>query len=403
MMETLVPAYIRSCEISSAADAELMTICRLLGVVTDFALVTMQNRYRGIANEGGRLLRRVEKELIRRRVVHSASEIYAIPDRDIDCADLSALSIAELEQLFRLRPRRYETRKNEGLELLTRYFETAIVNELGRRQPSDRGERLMIDYCRIVNRLELENVGFILRLPIGEAESDKHGNIASAEELATLIAIHAGYRTLNERERLVNYVDMAVEMLRNTSDTQSLACLASVLLDFDRQNKVKCPDWVNGVLRDSINSWIETPLVDATKMVIPMLTLEMLDSDYSLGVKARRIVNRCYNNCLAGEHTLDELYTAVVCSTYVTRFSPRSMALCWNSFCDGINDGLSSLQICRLLESAMEMEDFVTINQSIKQRLLLILSLKAKSCDPVAVAFLDKVMAHPHRNVSLAV
>ncbi|MDE5751560.1 MAG: hypothetical protein K2H88_02865, partial [Duncaniella sp.] len=83
MMETLVPAYIRSCEISSAADAELMTICRLLGVVTDFALVTMQNRYRGIATEGGRLLRRVEKELIRRRVVHSASEIYAIPDRDV--------------------------------------------------------------------------------------------------------------------------------------------------------------------------------------------------------------------------------------------------------------------------------------------------------------------------------
>lgn len=403
MMETLVPAYIRSCEISSAADAELMTICRLLGVVTDFALVTMQNRYRGIATEGGRLLRRVEKELIRRRVVHSASEIYAIPDRDVDCADLSVLSIAELEQLFRLRPRRYETRKNEGLELLTRYFETAIVNELGRRQPSDRGERLMIDYCRIVNRLELENVGFILRLPIGEAESDKYGNIASAEELATLIAIHAGYRTLNERERLVNYVDMAVEMLCNTSDTQSLACLASVLLDLDRQNKAKCPDRVNGVLRDSISSWIETPLVDATKMVIPMLTLEMLDSDYSLGVKARKIVNRCYNNCLAGEHTLDELYTAVVCSTYVTRFSPRRMALCWNSFCDGINDGLSSLQICRLLESAMEMEDFVTINQSIKQRLLLLLSLKAKSCDPVAVAFLDKVMAHPHRNVSLAV
>lgn len=402
-METLVPAYIRSCEISSAADAELMTICRLFGVVTDFALVTMQNRYRGIATEGGRLLRRVEKELIRRRVVHSASEIYAIPDRDVDCADLSVLSIAELEQLFRLRPRRYETRKNEGLELLTRYFETAIVNELGRRQPSDRGERLMIDYCRIVNRLELENVGFILRLPIGEAESDKYGNIASAEELATLIAIHAGYRTLNERERLVNYVDMAVEMLCNTSDTQSLACLASVLLDLDRQNKVKCPDRVNGVLRDSISSWIETPLVDATKMVIPMLTLEMLDSDYSLGVKARKIVNRCYNNCLAGEHTLDELYTAVVCSTYVTRFSPRRMALCWNSFCDGINDGLSSLQICRLLESAMEMEDFVTINQSIKQRLLLLLSLKAKSCDPVAVAFLDKVMAHPHRNVSLAV
>ena len=402
-METLVPAYIRSCEISSAADAELMTICRLLGVVTDFALVTMQNRYRGIATEGGRLLRRVEKELIRRKVVHSASEIYAIPDRDVDCADLSVLSIAELEQLFRLRLRRYETRKNEGLELLTRYFETAIVNELGRRQPSDRGERLMIDYCRIVNRLELENVGFILRLPIGEAESDKYGNIASAEELATLIAIHAGYRTLNERERLVNYVDMAVEMLCNTSDTQSLACLASVLLDLDRQNKVKCPDRVNGVLRDSINSWIKTPLVDATKMVIPMLTLEMLDSDYSLGVKARRIVNRCYNNCLAGEHTLDELYTAVVCSTYVTRFSPRRMALCWNSFCDGINDGLSSLQICRLLESAMEMEDFVTINQSIKHRLLLLLSLKAKSCDPVAVAFLDKVMAHPHRNVSLAV
>ncbi|MDE5725310.1 MAG: hypothetical protein K2I12_04785, partial [Duncaniella sp.] len=283
------------------------------------------------------------------------------------------------------------------------YFETAIVNELGRRQPSDRGERLMIDYCRIVNRLELENVGFILRLPIGEAESDKYGNIASAEELATLIAIHAGYRTLNERERLVNYVDMAVEMLCNTSDTQSLACLASVLLDLDRQNKVKCPDRVNGVLRDSISSWIETPLVDATKMVIPMLTLEMLDSDYSLGVKARKIVNRCYNNCLAGEYTLDELYTAVVCSTYVTRFSPRRMALCWNSFCDGINDGLSSLQICRLLESAMEMEDFVTINQAIKQRLLLLLSLKAKSCDPLAVAFLDKVMAHPHRNVSLAV
>lgn len=397
-MDRLIPRYIIDKNISAIPVEELMVIGRLLGMVNDYATVTVQNGY---ASKSVQMFRNVEKELLRRKAVASIDEVYAVPDCIIDYSDLTALSVNELELLFRMSPRRYEKRLAADQEVCTRFFETDIVNELNRRIPIDGCEHLKIDYCRIVNMLELENIGFILQLPIG-INTKNTVVVCSEDTLATIISIYNSYQNLNERELLVKYVDKALEQLQKSCNIQSSAGLAAILLDLDWQGKVKCPLWVRSFLSDAITQWSFYPSVDSPKMVIPMLTMEMLNFDNSLGKRAKQIINSCYHNCINGEYSLDELYIAIVCCDYVSCFNARQIATSWNALCSENIDSLSSVQTCKLIEAAAEIEDSATIDNTIKHRLFILLEAQAKSGDPVACAFLDKISAKQCRTISLA-
>ena len=58
---------------------------------------------------------KAEKRLLDSGVIKDKKEIFAIPWEEIDSRDLSALSIAELEALYRQHPLRVEARIAQGL------------------------------------------------------------------------------------------------------------------------------------------------------------------------------------------------------------------------------------------------------------------------------------------------
>lgn len=338
-MTAVIPQRIFDYKIKASSPAgELATLYRLLAEAGGYASTVMRRDYAQTARKCRTRLSRIEAELKRRGVIASADELFDVPDGPIVESALSQLSVDDLERLYRQRPRRVEARIADGREHFTCYFESRIVAELSRRTPADGAERLKIDYCKLTHAAELENMSSILGLPQGADAAALHEapRRYTPAELAAMISESRSPQTLAERERLVELVDCAIDMLDTADDMQPMARLAAELVELGRTKAVRCPQRVVGMLAEAVAQWTRTPRAEETEMVIPMLTLALVNKDRTLERRAQRIINRCYRACLAAPaytpQAIDRFYIAATCSSYVTRFSPRKLSAAWTAF-----------------------------------------------------------------------
>lgn len=327
---------------ASTPTEELEVMCRMLTEVAGYASTFTDRAHIAQARKCEATQRKVERELIRREGKTAVDEIFKTPQSLINADDLTALSIDELEQLFRQRPKRIGQRLAEGRDISGHFFETRIVRELERRRPATPIEQLKRDYCLRVNRQELDNLAHLTQIPLGEANKDVDV-YHTPEELEHVITRLRNPKTVMEREALQAYTDQAIDLLNTLESKQKGAGLAALLIGVGWRTS-KSNTRLTKYLEEALQDWQKAPAQPDTQMVLPLLTAYQETGDASYQRKARRIINRCYKAVTAPNaefetptDLLNNMYIAVTCCEYVTRFSVRKVRTAWNNFCKNMD------------------------------------------------------------------
>lgn len=327
---------------ASTPTEELEVMCRMLTEVAGYASTFTDRAHIAQARKCEATQRKVERELIRREGKTAVDEIFKTPQSLINADDLTALSIDELEQLFRQRPKRIGQRLAEGRDISGHFFETRIVRELSRRQASTPIEQLKKDYCLRINRQELDNLSVLTQMPLGTPRTDIAPD-ASPRALEKAIRRLQHPKTVMEREALQACIDQGTTLLTTLPSKQQGARLAATLIVTGWKGQ-QTATWLTAYLLQALKDWQEVPTQPDTEMVLPLLTAYQETQDAGYQRKARRIINRCYKAVTTPNTELDtpsdfinDMYIAVKCSDYVTRFSRRKVMKAWTEFCGNVD------------------------------------------------------------------
>ena len=396
-MLTVLPSRVMNYRVSAASPTdELVTLGQILSEVGDYMSAILDRDHLSLSRRCATRLRKVVGELVARKRIESPDDLYEMPASAVAGEDPGAMTVSELHAHYRLWPMRHQEREAMGREHLTFCHEGRIVRELLTRKPADRSERLKIDYCLATYGNELENLSFILSLPL-KADADNAypdpGRDYSPEELVSLIRRHSSFRDIIGREILVEYVDIALDLLERDNQqpttenrqrkTDNTLALLTELSELRRRQTIRIPAWVDRKLEEAVNSALASATTGDPGLPLAMLALEMVNGDSSLTDKATAMINRCYKRAFdesagVGER-IASLHTAVMCCDYVTRFSPLEAAACWNHLAtllltpspltlDSSPLTLDSSPLT-LLETARELESFAPISPESKEKL----------------------------------
>lgn len=393
---------------SSPTD-ELLTVGRILSELGDYASTVLDREHLSLSRRCVTRLNKVVDELVSRRIIQSAENLHDLPEPDPSLPDLRSMTVAELHSHYRRWPARREDRQEEGRETFSFFHEGRIVRELHGRTAADRAEQLMIDYCDVMYRNELDNMSFVFSCPVRTDEDKIYpqaGRNYRTEDLVSLIRLYAGYRDITEREILVEYVDLALDWLEKEKDAASHLGLLAEVAELGRRKTIRIPEWVNKRLADAVGSEPEHKTGREAESVTAMLTLLKISKDMSLERRAQRLINRCYRSVFDGGADLgeriDNLHTAVTCCDYVHRFSVRKSATVWNELSAqalSAEEGLTAGHTYRLLEIAEECEGYAPICTESKDRLKRLLDDMAQSGGPEARA-LNEIVRRKIRRAS---
>lgn len=243
-----LPSRVMNYRISAASPSnELITIGQILSEVGDYTSTTLDREHISFTRKCANKLKRVVGELTSRGYIQSPEDLYQIQKGNEETKALSAMTIGELHKLYRHWPVRHEERLKEGREHMTYYFEGQIVRELQSRKPATKEEQLKIDYCVATYNNELDNMSFIFSCPVKVDDNKVYPDTTktySPDELAALITRYSHYRDVAEREILVKYVDLALDMLENECYKHNSQRLASEVAELGRRKVLRVPEWV---------------------------------------------------------------------------------------------------------------------------------------------------------------
>ena len=409
-MVCALPSGIMNYPVSATAPAEdLLTLGQIFSEIGDYASTVLDREHLSLSKRCSTKLRKVVGELISRRCIKSADDLYNMSEGELFCTDLTTLTVGELHRLYRRWPLRRQARTEAGREHLTYYYEGRIVRELKRRKAANKSEQLKIDYCTLTYRNELDNLSFILSKPVdvgGYRISPEADRAYTPSELLALIHLYRPFRDIAERELLIEYVDIALDLMETAADKCQFMELASEILELDRRKIINVPAWVSVFLADALKQSRNNPFVSKAQTVLPLLTLHLHNGNQKLESKASRIINRCYSAAIdsvsVGEiidinNAIDCLYIAVRYCTYVRQYNVRKMAACWYELCTRVFSGRinpSTPEIIRLLTVADDIEKFTEISPSPKASLLTLLEHRAASDDIAARAYFQPRKAY---------
>ena len=375
---------------SSPTD-ELLTLGQIFSEVGDYASTILDREHLSLSRRCVTRLNKVVDELVSRKRILSAENLYDMPESEPVSTDLGSLTIDELHCLYRRWPIRHNERRAKGRESMSFYCEGQIAREIMSRKATNKGEKFKIDYCTAMYSNELSNMSYLFSCPV-QIDNDKiypnRERVYTPEELTALIRLYKNYRDVVEREILVEYVDYALDWLENNQVESSGLSLLTELAEIRRREIIRVPEWVNRRLDGAVVAGNK----DAER-ALALLTLQIINKDQSLERRAKLIINRSYRQAFEDSSELDEriedLHTAVTCCDYVTRFSVRKATTLWNELSGAtLSSGkeLKPKQIFQLLEIAKECEKYADISVESKDALKRILeklahfdSLEAKA------------------------
>lgn len=221
----------------------------------------------------------------------------------------------------------------------------------------------------------LENLALILPLP-EKVDDDKifpdPTRKYSPEELAALLHLYGKYRDMTELEILHEYVDYALDLIKDFPRLPEMTRLITEVADLGCKGIIHIPAWIHKALEDTVTRDTGNP----TELVEPLLLLYLVNNDKAAQRKARQIINSCYRAALENETELngriDCLHIAVTCCDYVSRFNARKAGEAWNEisrriFAESCN--LSADKIFNLLEAANELAGYTPIPSDARQKL----------------------------------
>lgn len=385
-MLSALPSRIMNYTVSASSPTdELLTLGQIFSEVGDYASTILDREHLSLSKKCGIRLAKIVGELVSRQSIQSVESLYDMPEAEPVSIDFAAMTIEELHSLYRRWPIRHKERGAKGREHLTFYYEGRIIRELLHRKAANKGEQFKIDYCIATYNNELENMSFIFSLPV-KLDDDKifpdSGRKYTADELTALIRLYSDYRDVTEREMLIEYMDIALEMLESDKDTASLP-LITAIAELGRRKRIRVPEWVNRRLCDIVK---DNKSSKDYELAEAMLTLDMVNRDMAFERKAQRIINCCYKCTFADDANIDGqieyMHTAVTCCDYVTRFSVRKAAALWNEISNRIFSSgvvLAPRKIFQMLEAAKDLESCVSIETKSKETLKQMLENLEKS------------------------
>ena len=244
-----LPSRIMNYKVSAVSPTdELITVGQIFSEVGDYACTILDKEHLSFTRKCANRLKKIVGELISRGCIQSSDDLYEIQKDNAETADLSAMTIGELHKLYRQWPIRHRERLKEGREHITCYYEGQIVRELQNRKPTTKDEQLKIDYCNATYSNELDNMSSIFSCPV------KTGNVKvypdktkkySPDELAELIKHYSHYRDISGREILIEYVDIALDMLERDSGNHTSLKLLTEIADISRRKVIRIPEWIS--------------------------------------------------------------------------------------------------------------------------------------------------------------
>lgn len=368
-MELVLPSY-KVTRTTSTDDLRVLE--NLYSEVGGFASTILDRRYIAFSKECAKRLCKVSS-ILHGRIEYRESQTTESQEISAD-VNLSALTIDELYDIYRRRPERIQSRIEAERELTTFYYEGKIIRELSGRETKSDSERLKIDYCLMTYYSELENMSLIFSVPVNSTKKiilPEERGIGSAADLSSLIRQYRDYASIEEREVLIEYVDMALDRMLKAGDKAEMLRPATEIAEIGRRGKMSVPDWVIGFLSEAIKEGRKDPRISDTELVAPLLALHLHTCDNKLEREAGRIINRCYRRCTEveadslSEALIDSLYVAVTYSDYVSRFSVRKIVTIWNRLMERVMDeslSLTAEQGRRLQFIASELAPFAKIN-----------------------------------------
>lgn len=221
-------------------------------------------------------LRKVVNELVSRKCISTADNLYDMPLYSPVRPDLSSLNIDELHTLYRRRPIRHKEREAEGRESLSFFYEGRIVRELKKRKVANKAAQLKIDYCLATYRNELDNMSVVFSLPVnvvGEKIYTDYRRTYSPEELTALIALYKDYSDITERELLVEYVDYVLDLLKKEEDATSCWGLISEVAELGLRKIIRIPQWVARKLEMAVKFAMASKTDNDADLPLAMLTV----------------------------------------------------------------------------------------------------------------------------------
>lgn len=230
--------------ISSATPTdELLTLGQILSEIGDYSGTILDSEHLSLSRRCAARLGKVVSELITRKRIKSPDDLLEIPAESDAGSDLGTMTISELHALYRQWPARHKERLSAGREPLTYYYEGRIVRELLRRKPSTKNERLKIDYCLASYNNELDSMSSILSLPLRLGKDTTYPDqdkTYTPEELTLLIRKYTDFRDVTGRELLIEYTDLALDLL-SSNPTQPQPELLSILTALREKDIIRLP------------------------------------------------------------------------------------------------------------------------------------------------------------------
>lgn len=229
---------------------ELLALGQVYAGVGDYAASILDCDHLSVTQFCSMQLKMIVRILVDRKAVEAEDDLYEMTEVETGVEDLGEMSVDDLYQLYRHWPMRHNARAAEGREHFTFYYEGLIVNELKKRKASCKTEQFKKDYCILTYESELENLSFVLGVPISVNDEkcrlspDKDYTLI---ELTELIKQYANYCDVSERELLVRYVDYALDYIKNVEDKSSVIALASEIAELGRKKIISIPQWLTDV------------------------------------------------------------------------------------------------------------------------------------------------------------
>lgn len=389
-MTLSLPDKIRRYRVTPATPSEwIVTLALIYAETADAAAVSDRALARICQNRYDKTV----AELIRRNYISDPDSIFDTPAVDFSGENPREMTVDALFHLFRQSFLRTGQRRDSGREHLTCLEDLPVISELRRRTPADFGQWLKIHYCGLAYSNRLENLSRIFSLPLSLG-NDKIYPAPCAdytpEELLALIRLYTDYRDIAEREILIQYVDIALDLMERAVDRTQLMELAAEIMELGRRHIIHVPSWTRDFLADAISAGRRDSALHPSRLVIPLLTLHLADRDPALEREATAIINRCYTALLTSSahttpapldplslasisDTIDNLHIAVTCSDYIPRFNLPAISECWNTLCSAIlpsdseselDSRLSARQLVTLKSIADELEGFAPLSST---------------------------------------
>lgn len=383
-MTTSLPTRILEYRVTRTSPSEeLVILGRILADFGDYAGTKLDHDHMLLAQNCALKLREIDDVSAESERFPSSKSVSIEPEINLRATDLTSMSIHELYTLYRRWPIRHKKRYGKGQEHLTYYFEHRIVKELRKRKPTTPGEQLKIDYCLTSYANEMDNLSSIFSLPIKANENKIYPDNRkhyTAEELTALISLYCNYKDITEREILIEYVDYAIDLLEQETNSRIKLPLVTGLAEIGQRGAICIPADINTELQKIINIELENQEFSQTELVLPMLTLHLISHNQSYEQKAEEIINCTYQSLFESERSIKEqianLHISVVCGDYIDNFNPDKTVNLWSRLVEDAivtSPDIDAADIYKLIEVATELKDFIPAYASQKNTLMLLL------------------------------